>query len=107
MHGQQRPDRRGLSLLEQFFYACGVKIEGNRVNIGQQWRGSRPQNGADGSEEAERSGDDCAIWTDIGCGQSQPKSVCSRSAANGFGHAQVLGSSAFEAGNGLAENELP
>ena len=89
-----------------FFYAGWVEIEGDWVNIGQHRSCARPQNGADGGEEAEGCGDNGGSWTNAGRGQSQPEGVGTRSAPQSMGYVELACGGYFEGRDRLAEDEL-
>ena len=100
--------RIGLRLggIEDGFDGCWVEIEGGGVDVGEDGSGSGAEDGADGGEEAERGGDDGVAGADAGGGQRQPEGVGAGGAADGVGHAELLGGCAFKCGDRLTEDKL-
>ncbi len=69
MNRQQCSNGDTLWFPETFFYPGWVEIEGDWVNIGQHRSCARPQNGADGGEEAEGCGDNSGSRANADRGQ--------------------------------------
>ncbi len=81
------------------------KIEGCRIDIGEQRLRAATKNRADTCKEAERSSDNRIAGADIGGSQGEPDGVCPAGAADRMRHRAGSSSSLLEAGNLRPENE--
>ena len=77
--------------------AGGVEVEGSRVDIGEQGRGTGAEDAADGGEEAEGRGDDGGAGADVEGGEGEPEGVGAAGAADGVGYAAGGGGGLLEA----------
>ena len=68
--------------------------------------GAAAKDGADGGEEAERSGDDGVAGADVGGGEGEPDGVGAAGAADGVRCGADGGGGEFEAGDLRAEDEV-
>ena len=90
----------------------GERLKVSGVDVGEEGLGSAAEDGADGGEEAERSGDDGVCEgrvprrADSGGGEGEPEGVGSAGAADGVGGGAGGGGGVLEAGDLGAEDEM-
>ncbi len=84
----------------------GIKVEGFRIDIGQQGPRAGTQNCTDGSKKTEGSGDDRVTGADPCRGQRQPQGVGAGVAADSVGYTAFLGGGALKLTNLGAEDEI-
>ena len=106
VHGQKgtQSARRGGAKL--CFELRGVDVERVWVDVHQQRPRAGAHDGVDRGEKAERGRDDHVSRFDANRKQSQPQSIRSGGAADGFGHASKHEHLTFQCLNFRPENEL-
>jgi len=106
MNGEDGVEACALRTVENGFDGNWAEVECGRFDVGEEWRGSGAEDGADGGEETEGGGKDGVAGTDASGGKREPEGVSTRGAADGVGHAQLCLSGTLEDGNLLTQNEL-
>ena len=106
VNGEDGADGVSLGAVESGFDGGGGKVEGFRVDIGEDGSGPGAKDGAYGGEKAEGCGEDGGIGADSGGGQGEPEGVGSGRAANCVGYPQLPGGGLLKLGDLLAKDKL-
>jgi len=67
MDGKKRADFIRSAGLKSGFYLYWINVQRTRINICKNWPGAGANDGAGGSEKAERSCDDSVAGLNAGC----------------------------------------
>jgi len=106
MDGEDGFDISCFGSAQEFSDSLGRKIEGGGVDISEKWCGAATEDGADGGEEAERSGDDGVAGADVGGGEGEPDGVGAAGTADGVRCGAGGCGGELEAGDLRAEDEV-
>ena len=100
------PEARRQGFGEGFGDGLGGEVQGVGIDVGEDGKGSGPEDGRGGGEEAEGRRDDCVTGADAARGEREPKSVGAAGATDSGGNMARGGGCLLKARGGRAEDEL-
>ena len=92
-------------LVDERLHRGRAQVEAHRVDIHEQWAGAHASDGAAGSEERVRAGDDFVLRPDVEGHQRQQQRVRTGTNANAVCRLAILGAGFFQRGDVRAEDE--